>query len=215
MERVRANGKCKQPNRRVEKRRRRERRARFRLRFDIIYLGSQSAPASLVIFSLVRLCAEREDKDHPRPSFRAVRCVTRKEKNPRVCVFSAPVLQSRSAWESPAFAVYKRAFLPCVWLIGENNLSIGPALLAKSSARRYYIRGRGIKVPDSRFSKEVQQTGVYVCVRAYALHLYTYVYTFCRRLSQRADSMSRPVSERKCLSAMSEPNGIKSTREAA
>ena len=64
---VRANGKCKQSSEGwksdVERCELRFlARARFRLKLDIIYLGSQSASASLVIFPLVRLYAECEDK---------------------------------------------------------------------------------------------------------------------------------------------------------
>lgn len=127
-----------------------------------------------------------EDKNrHARLSHR---CVTRNEKKKKEipgCVFSAPVLQSRArpGMGIAAFAVYKRVFLPCVWLIGENNLSIA----AVCEEQQDIYAGRVLKSRNSRFKGSPTQIGVHVYVHGPCV--YTYIYMFCRRLSQRAGSI--------------------------
>lgn len=156
-------------------------RPRFRLRLGIIYLGSQSAPASLVISSLVRLYVEREDEDRAAPPVfpRPVVCCPERKKIPG-CVFSAPVLQSLARTAGLGIA----AILSCVRLIGENNLSIGRCL---RRARRRYILSRVLKSRNTRFNGGPTNREFHVRVHAYAprLHLCLYV----RRLSQRAGSI--------------------------
>jgi len=197
----------------VEKRRRCERipcpgsRFEFTLKLDVIYLGSQSAPASLVISSLVRLYAEREDEDRARLS--APLCCSERKKIPG-CVFSAPVLQSRArAWDQPGNLSDIQTLVPSVYgWSGKIIFSI-----AAVCKERRYICSRVLKSRNSRFKgSRTTNRRVYVCVHAYAPCLHQCLYV---SVDGYLKEQARSVSKRKCLGAMPEPNGIKSTSQAA
>lgn len=141
--RVRANGKCKQPTEgwKSGTETRAEGKVQVKARHYLFRLAIRPGIARNFLACPVVCRARRQGP--PRSSFRAVVLSGKKKKSPGV--FSAPGLQSRRAagLGIAAFAVHKRAFFPCVWLIGENNLSIAPLFAQK--ARRRYIRGRVLK----------------------------------------------------------------------
>lgn len=143
--RVRANGKCKQPTEgwKSGTETRAEGKVQVKARHYLFRLAIRPGIARNFLACPV-VCRVRR-QGPPRPSFRAVVLSGKKKKSLGV-FFQLPGCSrgARPAWESRHInAVYKRTFFPCVWLIGENNLSI--ASLFAERARRRYIRGRVLK----------------------------------------------------------------------
>jgi len=83
--------------------------------------------------------------------------------------------------------------------------------IAAVCKERRYIRSRVLKSRNSRFKgSRTTNRRVYVCVHAPCLHQCLYV-----SVDGYLKEQARSVSKRKCLGAMPEPNGIKSTSQAA